>query len=134
MLALNTFIDYFIKTPISGDRGGQRQHSRLWRRLTNLDFTPLLARVASVLPAGPHVDLDVGTAALTVRLAPYRLATTDDPATHAEGCFGLGYRLANAGRWEGSLSATRESIVLYRCLAKNQPKQYTVILLGALAT
>jgi tetratricopeptide (TPR) repeat protein len=62
------------------------------------------------LPAAQHVDLDTGIAALTTRLATYRLATTTDPAERARVHTVHGWRLNLAGQYNLALDATTEAM------------------------
>ncbi|MEV0629687.1 tetratricopeptide repeat protein [Nonomuraea wenchangensis] len=77
----------------------------------------LLQHIEAHLPAGRHIDLDIGTAALSTRLTAHRLATTTDPAEHAALHSGHAVRLANAGQHRPALEASRQAVTLYRELA-----------------
>lgn len=62
------------------------------------------------LPAAQHVDLDTGIAALTTRLATYRLANTTDPAERVRVHAIHGWRLNLAGQYNLALDATTKAI------------------------
>ncbi|MDI2027137.1 tetratricopeptide repeat protein [Saccharopolyspora sp. TS4A08] len=75
----------------------------------------LLEAIAAHFPRGRRADLDVGMAAVVVRLAPHRLRTADLPAeydVHAE----VGARLGNAGRHQQELPARQQAVAAARRL------------------
>ncbi|MED7931900.1 tetratricopeptide repeat protein [Nonomuraea sp. LP-02] len=77
----------------------------------------LLQHIEAHLPAGRHIDLDIGMAALSTRLTAHRLATTTDPAERAALHAGHALRLANAGQHRPALEASQQAVTLYRELA-----------------
>ncbi|MEU8263990.1 tetratricopeptide repeat protein, partial [Micromonospora sp. NPDC048999] len=91
--------------------------------LPDVDIAVLEA-IESLLPNGPHVDLDTATAAIATRLTGHRLAHTTDPAQQARLYTTLGYRLANAGRREEALAATVKAVDVRRRLAATNPAAF----------
>ncbi|MFJ9689947.1 tetratricopeptide repeat protein, partial [Streptomyces bacillaris] len=76
--------------------------------LDHIDITVLKA-IEPHLPTGRHTDLDVGIAAITSRLARHRLATTQDPLTHARTNDDLAVRLSYAGLRDNALTAAQDA-------------------------
>ena len=99
--------------------------------LTSLDIAVLEA-IEPHLPRRPHVDLDLGAAALAQRLADHRLATPADPATRARLYAELGWRYGNAGLHQQALTPTQEAVDLYRPLAESSPAAHRPDLASAL--
>ncbi|MGW2150773.1 tetratricopeptide repeat protein [Nonomuraea bangladeshensis] len=77
----------------------------------------LLQHIEAHLPTGRHIDLDIGMAALSTRLTAHRLATTTDPAEHAQLHAGHALRLTNAGQHRAALEASQQAVTLYGELA-----------------
>lgn len=73
------------------------------------------------LPDGRHLDLAVGAAAIAERLFSHRLRLAADDARRAEIWGTLGYRLAEADRYQEALRATRRAVDLRRTLAASDP-------------
>ncbi|GIE36841.1 hypothetical protein Ait01nite_098860 [Actinoplanes italicus] len=92
----------------------------------------LLERLEPLLPAGPHVDLDIAAAAISTALTRDRLAKTTDPATRAGLHQTHATRLANAGRFEQALTATQDAVGIYRQLGAADAATYLPALAGAL--
>ena len=88
--------------------------------LPGVDLTVLEA-IEARLPPHRHIDLDVGIAALTARLAGHRLTTSSDPAEHARIHGDLGVRLHNAGLHQQALTATRNATRTWQQLAAAEP-------------
>ena len=78
----------------------------------------LLEKLASVLPASRHIDLDIGIAAVTAKLADHRLAATTDPAGRAAIHHDLAIRLSNAGLRAQALSPGRQATQLWHDLVE----------------
>ncbi|MET9959409.1 tetratricopeptide repeat protein [Streptomyces sp. NPDC006326] len=102
--------------------------------LSTLKDLPLavLEAVEAVLPEDRHPDLDPGTAALTARLTPHRLASTDDRFLHSHFHNALALRYANAGLYEQALTASEEAVGILRLLDRERPSRYEADLSGAL--
>jgi hypothetical protein len=83
--------------------------------------TTALAAVEAEFPPHRHVDLDPGIAAVADSLTRRRLASATDDADRARLWFGLGWRLAQAGRQDEALAATEEAVTLRRALAATNP-------------
>ncbi|GGT73797.1 hypothetical protein GCM10010207_84290 [Streptomyces atratus] len=83
------------------------------------DIEPdLLAAIAEHGPRHRDVELDVGMAALIVRLAPFLLAVyADDPVGITAVHRNLAWRLSHAGRHEEALTATEEALAVQRQMA-----------------
>lgn len=64
-----------------------------------------------------HVDLDIGTAAISTITTPHRLTTAGHPAEQARLHANHARRLRNAGRWEEARASSEEAVAIYRCLA-----------------
>ncbi|MFJ4585452.1 tetratricopeptide repeat protein [Streptomyces echinatus] len=89
------------------------------------DIDPaLLEAIAAHFPDHRHADLDPGIAAVTARLAPYRLAHTDDLAERARIQQGLGVRLSWGGRPAEAVTATEGAITAWRQLARASPPDH----------
>ncbi len=88
-------------------------------RLADLDDIDarLLAAIEAMLPAHPHIDLDVGAAAVASRLAVHRLATATDPAARARIHDALAARLSHAGLHARALTEGHRAVRLWRQLA-----------------
>jgi tetratricopeptide (TPR) repeat protein len=81
----------------------------------------VLEAIEDRLPAGGHVDLDTGAAAITARLAAlYRTASTDR-REYARIQNNLAWRLVYAGRREEALAAAAEAVAIRRQLAAIEP-------------
>ncbi len=97
-------------------------------------ITPqILAAIEARLPDGPDVDLAVGIAAVTKRLADHRLATRN-PATRARILHDLARALLWAGRYQEALTAAEESLSLTRQLFLANPVLQQANLVAALQT
>ena len=97
-------------------------------------ITPqILAAIEARLPDGPDVDLAVGIAAVTKRLADHRLATRN-PATRARILHDLARALLWAGRYQEALTAAEESLSLTRLLFLANPVLQQANLVAALQT
>ncbi|MFE5534094.1 tetratricopeptide repeat protein, partial [Embleya sp. NPDC056538] len=101
--------------------------------LAAFDTLPVdvLEAIDAHLPEGRHTDLDPGIAALTARLTPHRLTTTD-PAHHAHLHSTLANRYANAGLHRQALTADRHAHDILRRLAEADPAAYEPDLATAL--
>ncbi|MFJ9530805.1 tetratricopeptide repeat protein, partial [Streptomyces cyaneofuscatus] len=91
--------------------------------LDTIDLTVLEA-IEAHLPTGRHIDLDVGIAAITSRLARHRLVTTNDPATRARIHETLAVRQSYAGLRNEALTATEEAVKIRRRLVAGNPAAY----------
>ncbi|MGN9843521.1 tetratricopeptide repeat protein [Nonomuraea sp. H19] len=76
----------------------------------------LLERIEAVLPDHRHIDLDIGIAAVVVRLAEHRL-TEADPADRAHIHDHVAIRLSYAGLQPLALEQSRQALQLRRHLA-----------------
>ena len=85
------------------------------------------------LPAAQHVDLDTGIAALTTRLATYRLATTTDPAERARVHTIHGFRLNLAGHYDLALDANTKALQIYQELLAGVAERTTPHLVDGIA-
>ncbi|MFI7537321.1 tetratricopeptide repeat protein, partial [Streptosporangium sp. NPDC049376] len=80
----------------------------------------LLERIESVLPDHRHIDLDIGIAAVAVRLAEHRLSEADpaNPAACAHIHTTLVIPLTNAGLYARALTESDQATRLWRRLAE----------------
>ncbi|MET8143558.1 hypothetical protein ABZU32_24930 [Sphaerisporangium sp. NPDC005288] len=103
--------------------------------LTRLKGIPLdlLEAIEAVLPAHRHIDLDIGIAAVTERLAEHRLAATTDPATRAHIHDTLALHLSYAGVHARALTESHHAIKLWRHLAAADPSAYLPDLAGSVS-
>jgi Tfp pilus assembly protein PilF len=94
--------------------------------LTGIDGLELdvLEAVEPLLPDQAHVDLDIGAAAISDRLTPYRLANATDPADRARLYYNHANCLGNAGRRQESLAADQQAADIFRALAVADPDAY----------
>ena len=92
----------------------------------------LLEAIDSRFPAGRHVDLDPGIAAVTRRLTISRLAGISEPEAQAELYAAFATRLSYAGLHEEAATEERRAIAIYRDLAPAQPRVYGRLLAGSL--
>jgi putative AlgH/UPF0301 family transcriptional regulator len=84
------------------------------------DLDPaVLQAIEPHLPSHPHVELDLGAAVLTQRLADCRLPALGELVERALLLATLGWRYGNAGMYEQAVASTQEAADLYRQLAKN---------------
>ncbi|MEV4644746.1 hypothetical protein [Saccharopolyspora sp. NPDC049357] len=82
------------------------------------DIAPeLLEAIAAHFPDGRRADLDVGTAAITVRLAPHRLLRASGPVEEFDVHTEVGRQLANAGRHQQELGAREQAVAAARRVA-----------------
>ncbi|MFI5963589.1 tetratricopeptide repeat protein [Streptomyces asoensis] len=88
--------------------------------LDSLDLTVLEA-IEPHFPEDRHIDLDVGIAAVTARLAYHRLATTHDPATRARTHATLAARQSYAGLRGEALTAGENAVCAWRDLCRTNP-------------
>ncbi|MEV7196869.1 tetratricopeptide repeat protein, partial [Streptomyces sp. NPDC093510] len=88
--------------------------------LKELDLTVLEA-IEARLPTTRHTDLDVGIAAITLRLAQHRLATTQDPLTHARTNDQLSVRQSYAGLRHEALATAQDALRAWRHLTPTNP-------------
>jgi tetratricopeptide (TPR) repeat protein len=104
--------------------------------LATIDDVPirLLEKIEALLPAHRHVDLDIGIATLTRRLATHRLAAATDPAEQAGLHHDLGWRLGQAGQHQAALAAIGEAVGIRRRLAADNPAAFEPGLATSLAT
>jgi tetratricopeptide (TPR) repeat protein len=93
----------------------------------------ILDAIASHLPRGRHVDLEVGAAAIVRARADRQLAGGLEPAPQAELYFELGWRLSHADQDEEASVATGKAVALYRSLADQSPGVYSERLAAALS-
>ncbi|MGW3352965.1 tetratricopeptide repeat protein [Nonomuraea rubra] len=77
----------------------------------------LLEGIAAVLPDHRHIDLDIGIAAVTTRLAGHRLAATTEPALQARVHEDLAIRLGYAGLHARALAEGEQAARIMRGLA-----------------
>lgn len=80
-----------------------------------------LEAVERQLPADRSMDLDVGAAAIAIRLVTHRLAVEPDAAARARLLFSLSWRLGSVGRHQEALGPALESVALRRALAAEKP-------------
>lgn len=78
------------------------------------------------------VDLDIGMAAVTERLAHFHLDRTDDDATRAGIYSHLGIRLGDAGRFDEAVSVHQEAVSLRRRLVEEDAAAHQQALASAL--
>lgn len=76
----------------------------------------VLESIATQLPEGRNVDLDVGAAAVTTRLVAHHLAAGTGPEKAAVLYRWLSFRLTNAGRYDDATAAAAQSAEIYRGL------------------
>ncbi|MGW0195429.1 tetratricopeptide repeat protein [Nonomuraea sp. NPDC003201] len=77
----------------------------------------LLEGIAAVLPDHRHIDLDIGIAAVTSRLAGHRLTATTEPALQARVHEDLAIRLGYAGLHARALAEGEQAVQIMRELA-----------------
>jgi len=82
---------------------------------------PLLSAVESVLPSERNLELESGSAAITLALVRCTDPGTTDPATLTERHDTLSRRLSHAGRYEEALEHAQEAVKGYRRLAQITP-------------
>ena len=92
----------------------------------------LLEGVEGLFPDRRHVDLDVGMAAIAGRLHALRIAHATDPAHVARLHWQLAYRLHHAGLGGQALTATEQSVEIWRRLAAANPAAYDAGLAASL--
>ncbi|MGN9805597.1 tetratricopeptide repeat protein [Micromonospora sp. L32] len=80
-----------------------------------------LEAVERHLPADRSMDLDVGAAAIVIRLATHRLAVESDAAVRARLLFSLSWSLGSVGRHQEALGPALESVAVRRALAAEKP-------------
>lgn len=98
------------------------------------DIDPaVLEAVAPHLPEGRHTDLDVGAATVAYRLAPGRLATSQDPLEHARIYDHLSTRLSYAGLHTEALTAARAGLAVWRRLSRDDPAAHGPALAATLS-
>ncbi|NUW34816.1 tetratricopeptide repeat protein [Nonomuraea sp. SMC257] len=85
-------------------------------RLDDID-PALLEKIEAILPGHRHIDLDIGIAALAVRLAEYRLPDAD-PVARAYIHHKLARHLSNAGLHIRALAEGQEATRRWRRLAE----------------
>jgi tetratricopeptide (TPR) repeat protein len=73
----------------------------------------VLAAVERQLPGDRRIDLDVGIAAVTSKVAEARLAIVTDVTERAGIHRNLGWRLANAGLYEDAVNESGQAVRLY---------------------
>ncbi|MEV0664667.1 tetratricopeptide repeat protein [Actinomadura luteofluorescens] len=81
----------------------------------------LLMAIESHFPPGRHVNLDMGIASLSARLAAYRLAKSNDLDEQVEILQLLAIRFSNAGLREDALQVMEQATVLCRRMAAADP-------------
>ncbi|MFI6922345.1 tetratricopeptide repeat protein [Nonomuraea spiralis] len=103
-------------------------------RLANLPGVDpdLLGHVEDHLPAGRHIDLDIGMAALSTRLTGHYLAATTYPAAHAALHVNHAIRLVHAGQHHAALESCQRAVDLYRRLSEHDEEDRRPELAGAL--
>ena len=84
----------------------------------------VLEEIETLLPAGRHVDLDAGMAALSARVTAHRLSRVDNPAQRADLYHALGRRLSNAGLFQEALAATTKAVEIREQLAAGSPGEH----------
>jgi tetratricopeptide (TPR) repeat protein len=94
---------------------------------------PLLEAIEARFPAGRHVDLDPGIAAVTRRLAAGRLAASLTPEARATVQANLATRLHYAGLHEEALAQEEGAVATYRELAAAHPAAFGRHLAGTLS-
>ncbi|ROO60049.1 tetratricopeptide repeat protein [Micromonospora sp. Llam0] len=94
-------------------------------RIADIDTLDIavLEAIEPHLPQGLHFRLAIAKAAITKRLASYRLTTADEP-TRALLLGTLGNQLSEAGRRDEALTAAVEAVDIYRRLAQANPAAY----------
>jgi tetratricopeptide (TPR) repeat protein len=101
--------------------------------LPGVDVTVLEA-IEARSPADRNVNLDIGIAAVTARLATDRLAANSDPADHARIHHDLAIRLSNAGLHQQALAAARAASQILQQLAAADRHAYRPALATSLGT
>ncbi|MEU4732090.1 tetratricopeptide repeat protein [Streptomyces sp. NPDC023588] len=97
------------------------------------DMDPaILAAIESHLPPGRDVNIDVGAAMVTSRVANHMLKRTQDPEAFARICDVLVTRLHYAGMRAGALTIAQKSIPIWRDLTRSDPAKYRLQLANAL--
>jgi hypothetical protein len=91
--------------------------------IPNADYEVLEA-IERGFPIPRHVDLDVGIAAVTARLAEHLLAQANHEAQRAYIHSILGWRLANAGQSGQALASSEQAVQIYQRLAAANPAQF----------
>jgi tetratricopeptide (TPR) repeat protein len=94
----------------------------------------ILEGVEDRLPPGRHLDLDLGIAAIAIRLAEHRLSRTQDPAERARIHYNLGIRLSYAGQHQQAALATEKGLAGFRRLADTDPTTFKVDVARALTS
>jgi len=79
----------------------------------------VLAAVERQLPAGRQIDLDVGIAAVTSKVATARLKEVSDGRESAGIYRNLGWRQCNAGLYEDAVNASGQAVRLYEGLGSD---------------
>jgi hypothetical protein len=102
--------------------------------LADIDDIPtdVLLSVDRLLPDGPHVDLDVGAAAITEALMPRLLDIEDDPDGRALFHMNYSTRLAAVGRRAEAVEQAQHAVDYYTDLAEGDRSAHLADLATAL--
>ncbi|MET9494221.1 tetratricopeptide repeat protein [Streptomyces sp. NPDC006552] len=92
----------------------------------------VLEAVDTVLPAGRHIDLDAGIAAVAERLTDRRLADTASPVDRAILHSQLSARYDHAGLADKAVASAERATAVFRSLAAADPRAHRAGLAGAL--
>ena len=114
-LAHNTLYPLLSTSPQLGLAGGSAFLASLASHDHDLSLEPM-QRLEGVFPDGRAVDLDSGIAAISLRLAEARLATTDDAAVQAAILDDLSWRMSNAGQVALAVETAEKAITLLRSI------------------
>ncbi|SCG75838.1 Tetratricopeptide repeat-containing protein [Micromonospora coxensis] len=87
----------------------------------------LLDTIAWCFPDGRQLDLDVGMAAVSVRITAHRLAAVSTELERAAVLQDLAHRLSFAGRYEEAAEATEQAVDLRRAVARRQPEHRSLL-------
>ena len=94
--------------------------------------TVTLESIEAAFPSERYVDLDVGMAAITARLAEYRLARGLDSADAAHLYWDLAHRNARAGLIPSAITAIRHAEAIYRELTQQDRDTFEALLMQTL--
>lgn len=92
----------------------------------------LLEEIERILPAGRSTEFVIARAAVTERLAKFRLERIKDPVQQAAIYFNLRQALSDAGLHDKEKVPAEETVRLYRMLAQADPEKFMVWLAIAL--
>ena len=109
----NCLYPALLRTPRAALSGG----SSVLSSLAEIAPADVLVAVESAFPDSADFNLDLGIAAITLRLTPDRLAASSSVLERADLYANLGYRCWRGGLAEQAVAATREAVDLCRELA-----------------